>query len=139
MSRPKTALGECVIFDTWEISRLVFRAHLESFGFTCRFAPTFEAVCESSSPAVLVLSELDETQMEMRSRLENIQTRFKIAVCRLRSPNEIRREEGIDAIVSRHIKRESLRNIVHQLFEGRMVIENTNLIHQPCLFSLRLC
>jgi hypothetical protein len=114
--------GECFIFDTWTISRQVFVEHFTSFGFTCKLVETIDQLPQT---ATFAISELDEDSEEMSAKIKQTKALFKIAVCRLRSPNEVRTEPGIDAIVSRHIKRDSLRNIVDQLLKSGNTIQPT--------------
>jgi Histidine kinase-, DNA gyrase B-, and HSP90-like ATPase len=115
--------GDCYIFDSWAISRQVLQAHFSSFGFTCHEMSTFEELCRIPKLAILAVSELDEGSDELKSRMKNMNAKFKIAVCALRSPNEVRTEPGIDVIISRHIKRDSLRNLVEQLLESGSAIQ----------------
>jgi hypothetical protein len=89
--------------------------HFTSFGFRCTSVASFEDLCNIDSSTVMTVTGLDERIEELKEDMKGIPARFKIALLRLRSPNEVRTEDGIDAIISRHIKRESLRNIVHQL------------------------
>lgn len=119
------AKGECFIFDTWNISRQVFVEHFTSFGFTCKIVETIDQLCLLPQTATFAISELDEDSEEMSAKIKQTKARFKIAVCRLRSPNEVRTEPSIDAIVSRHIKRDSLRNIVDQLLKSGNTIQPT--------------
>lgn len=107
--------GLCYICEHWEISRQVFQEHFCSFGFSCRFVDLFDELCTLDASATIAVIGLDEESEEIRMKITQVKSRFKIALCQLRSPNEIRTEPGIHAMVSRHIKRESLRNIVHQL------------------------
>jgi hypothetical protein len=86
---------------------------------------TFEELCRIPKLAILAVSELDERSDELKSRMKNINTRYKIAICALRSPNEVRTEPGIDVIISRHIKRDSLKNLVEQLLESGSAIQPT--------------
>jgi hypothetical protein len=118
--------GDCYIFDSWAISRQVFQAHFSSFGFTCHEMGTFEELCRIPKLAILAVSELDEGSEELKSRMRNMNARFKIAVCTLRSPNEVKTEPGIDVIISRHIKRDSLKNLVEQLLESGSAIQPTS-------------
>jgi hypothetical protein len=118
--------GVCYIFDSWEISRQVFKEHFSSFGFTCYEANTFDQICQIPEMAVLAISELDEASDDLKRRMKKINARFKIAVCRLRSPNEVRTEPGIDVIISRHIKRDSLRNLVERLLTSGTAIQPTS-------------
>lgn len=97
---------------------------------------TFDELSHLHRPAVVVLVEMDEDTEEMKSRIRTIEAKFRIAVCRLRSPNEVKTEPGIDAIISRHIKRDSLRNIVDQLLKSGDVLQPTTL-HIPYLSSAR--
>jgi hypothetical protein len=117
--------GECFIFDTWNISRQVFVEHFTSFGFTCKLVETIDQLCVLPETAKFAISELDEDSEVMSATIKKTNARFKIAICRLRSPNEVRTEPGIDAIVSRHIKRDSLRNIVDQLLKSGNTIQPT--------------
>jgi hypothetical protein len=116
---------ECFIYDTWNISRQVFVEHFTSFGFTCKIVETLEALQSLPKSATVAVSELDGTAEEMSAMFKRAKSRFKIAICRLRSPNEVKTEPGIDAIVSRHIKRDSLRNIVDQLLKSGNTIQPT--------------
>jgi hypothetical protein len=70
-------------------------------------------------PVTMAVSELDQNDAEMKAKFKCIKSQFRIAVCQLRSPNEIRTECGIHAMISRHVKRDSLRNIIQQLFGDR--------------------
>ena len=120
---PLTPQGVCFIYDSWEISRQVFVAHFTSFGFECICLDSFLELCEKGESALFVVSELEKDLEKRKARLKTIPAKFKVAVCRLRSPNEVRTEEGINAIVSRHIKRDSLRNIVEQLLTSGTTIQ----------------
>ena len=126
--------GECCIFDSWEISRLVFVEHFKSFGFACRVVASFEELCQLGVGVVIAVTELDENEQEMKQRVKELKAKFKIAICRLRSPNEVRTEPGIDAIISRHIKRESLQNIVTQLMTSGNTVQAASR-HAPYLLS----
>jgi len=118
--------GDCYIFDSWAISREVFKDHFSSFGFTCYEASTFEEMCQIPKLAVLAVSELDVASDELKNLMKKMNSKFKIAVCRLRSPNEVRTEPGLDMIISRHIKRDSLRNLVEQLLKSGTAMEQSN-------------
>src|SRR5271169_2245913 len=107
----------------WAISRQVFFEHFTSFGFSCHFVETFDELFTLPRSPIVAVTELDESVEEAKSRLREINARFKIAVCRLRSPNEVRTEVGIDAIISRHIKRDSLRNIIEQLLKTGSAVQ----------------
>jgi len=67
-----------------------------------------------------------EDEVEDREMIRALNSRFKIAVCRLRSPNEVRTEPGIHAIISRHIKRDSLRNIIERLLTTGSAVQPTS-------------
>lgn len=110
--------GICVIFDTWEISRKVFLEHFASFGFSCRLVTTFDELCTLPKSAVVAVAELDEASDEMKSKFKKVNAHVKVAICRLRSPNEVRTEPGVDALISRHIPRFKLRNIIYQLLKS---------------------
>jgi len=127
-------LGECFIFDTWEISRQVFTDHLTSFGFHCTPVDSFEDLGRLPHPAVLAVMEFDDASEDKQLQLQTITARFKIAVCHLRSPNEVRVGNGFDVMVSRHIKRDSLRNIIDQLLNSGKTGEAT--IHHIPYFLL---
>jgi len=120
---PLTAQSVCFIYDSWEISRQVFVAHFTSFGFECVCVDSFLELCDKGKSALLVVSELEKDLEEKKAQFKTIPAKFKIAVCRLRSPNEVRTEAGIDALVSRHIKRDSLRNIMEQLLTSGTTIQ----------------
>ena len=120
---PLTAQSVCLIYDSWEISRQVFVAHFTSFGFECVCVDSFLELCDKSKSALLVVSELENELEQRKAQFKTIPAKFKIAVCRLRSPNEVRTEAGIDALVSRHIKRDSLRNIMEQLLTSGTTIQ----------------
>lgn len=121
--RPLTAQGSCFIYDSWEISRQVFVAHFTSFGFDCICVDSLAELCEEGKSALLVVSELEKDVEIEKSKFKTIPAKFRIAVCRLRSPNEVRTEDGINALISRHIKRDSLRNIVEQLLTSGSTVQ----------------
>jgi hypothetical protein len=108
-------VGECFLYDTWKVSLAVFVEHFTSFGFKCVSVESLEDLCNSPRRGILAVTEFDEEHDEIMQRIKGINAKFKICVGALRSPNEVRTVPGIDAIVSRHIKRDSLRNIVNQL------------------------
>src|SRR5271170_1785105 len=114
----RLSTGHCYIFDTWKISRQVLLDHFTSFGFTCHAVDKFEGLYTLPPAALMAVAEADDDVEKAKSSMKNISAKFKIAVSRLRSPNEVRTEQGIDAIVSRHIKRDSLRNLVSQLLKS---------------------
>lgn len=116
---------DCVIYDSWNISRQVFLEHFASFGFACKLAESIDDLFKLPQTATFAVSELDDGDEEMSTKIKRTKARFKIAICRLRSPNEVRTEPGIDAIVSRHVKRDSLRNIVDQLLKSGNTIQPT--------------
>jgi hypothetical protein len=120
-----SARGKCFVFDTWEISRQVFLEHFTSFGFDCKSVDTFDELCHLSGTTVVAVAEVDEDIKEIKSKFKEVNAKFKVAVCRLRSPNEVRTEPSIDAMVSRHIKRDSLRNIIDQLLKSGTVVQET--------------
>jgi Histidine kinase-, DNA gyrase B-, and HSP90-like ATPase len=122
---PLVMTGSCVIFDTWEISRQTFKEHFSSFGLTCTLVNSFKEVCDLAKRVEIVVVELEEDIDTVKEKLKAVNARFKIAVARLRSPNEIRTESGIDAIVSRHVKRDSLRNIIEQLLNSGSTVQPT--------------
>lgn len=78
---------------------------------------TFEELCRIDPGTIVVILGMEGTLEELKTRFKLITARFKIALFRLRSPNEVRTEDGIDAIISRHIKRDSLGNIIDQLLK----------------------
>ena len=96
----------------------MFTEHFTSFGFNCHLVDNIDKLCELPQTVPFVIAELSEAAEENYEQIKRANARFKIAVCRLRSANEIRTETGIDAIVSRHVKRDSLRNIVKQLLQA---------------------
>ena len=99
--------------------------HFTSFGFKCKVVEKIDELWELPETAPFAIAELDETSEENYANIKRANARFKIVICRLRSPNEVRTETGIDAIVSRHIKRNSLRNIVDQLLQSGNRIQLT--------------
>ena len=110
--------GLCVIFDTWEISRKVFVEHFASFGFSCKVVNSFDELCKLPKSAVVAVAELNEAADEMKSRFKKVNAQVKVAICRLRSPNEVRTEPGLDVLISRHIPRFKLRNIIDRLLKS---------------------
>jgi hypothetical protein len=100
----------------------VFLRHFTSFGFSCKTIETFNEFCNLQSRPIMAVSELD---LEMEQiKFKSMKAKFKVAVCRLRSPNEVRSEAGIDIMVSRHIKRDSLRNLVEQLLKSGTTVQS---------------
>jgi hypothetical protein len=133
---PLTAEGSCYIYDTWEISRQVFVAHFTSFGFDCICVDSLTELCEKGSSALLVVAALEKDIDNEKAKFKTIPAKFRIAVCRLRSPNEVRSEDGINALVSRHIKRDSLRNIMEQLLTSGSTVQPSSR-HIPYLTNLK--
>ena len=115
--------GVCVIFDTWEISRKVFLEHFASFGFSCKFVDTFDELCKLPKSAVVAVAELDEASDEMKSKFKKVTAQIKVAICRLRSPNEVTSEPGLDVFISRHIPRFKLRNVIDQLLKSGTTVQ----------------
>jgi|SRR5579859_4890975 len=133
---PLTAQGSCFIYDSWEISRQAFVAHFTSFGFHCICVDSLTELCEKGKSALLVVSELEKDVENEKAKFKTIPAKFRIAICRLRSPNEIRAEDGINALVSRHIKRDSLRNVVEQLLASGSTVQPSSR-HIPYPTSLK--
>jgi hypothetical protein len=76
---------------------------------------SLEELCNvENTPAVAIIG-MEEDSDEITAKVIQIKARYKIALCRLRSPNETRTDPRFDIIISHHIRRESLRNIVQQL------------------------
>ena len=115
--------GVCVIFDTWEISRKVFLEHFASFGFSCKLVNTFDELCKLPKSTVVAVAELDEASDEMKSKFKKVTAQVKVAICRLRSPNEVTTEPGLDVFISRHIPRFKLRNIIDQLLKSGTTVQ----------------
>lgn len=90
---------------------------------------TFEDLCNLDHTVDIAVTEYDQSLDEERTKIMAVNARFKIGVCRLRSPNEVTHEPGIDAIISRHIKRDSLRHIVNQLLASNSVVQQTTIRH----------
>src|ERR1700736_28611 len=120
-----TTLGECLIYDHWTLSRQVMLEHFTSFGFHCTLVDTFENLCNQDHAVDVIVSEFDDGDEDKKAKLLAVKARFKIALCRLRSPNEVKTEPGIDVIVSRHIKRNSLRHILDQLLASGTAVQPT--------------
>lgn len=128
-SRQITKLRECVIFDSWKVSRQVLLQHFKSFGFHCILVDTFDDLCNLDHAVDVVVTEYDSNLDKEKMKMTDVNARFKIGVSRLRSPNEVIQESGIDVIISRHIKRDSLRQIVNQLLESGSIDPQKQIRH----------
>jgi Histidine kinase-, DNA gyrase B-, and HSP90-like ATPase len=126
-SRQPPNRGEVVIFDSRQLSRQVLFEHFKSFGFRCALVDTFEDLCNLNHAVDIVVTEYELGQEEEKTKIMGVKSRFKIGVCRLRSPNEVTHEPGIDAMISRHIKRDALRRIVEQLLASGNVVQQTTI------------
>lgn len=100
--------------------------HLTSFGFQCTAVETFDELCRIDPATAVAISGMEGTLEELKEAFKQIPARFKIALFRLRSPNEVRTEEGVDVIISRHIKRDSFRNILDQLLTSGIAAQPTS-------------
>ena len=98
--------------------------HFTAFGFQCKFADSFDDIRHLKDAVVVAVMEFeDQDNQDEKAKIVAVNARFKIAVCRLRSPKEVRNEPGIHAIISRHIKRDSLQNIVDQLLSSGTTVQ----------------
>ena len=128
--------GDCCIFDNMEISRQVFQQHFTSFGFSCCLFSSFDELFKIDKSVTIAVVAIDEDSEERKARIAQLNSRFKIALCRLRSPNEIRVESTFDVTVSRYIKRDSLRNVVHQLLTSGNAIQPASRQEPYCISCL---
>jgi hypothetical protein len=94
-------------------------------------------MCNLDHAVNMAVVELNDDNQAKKLKLKTIKSLFKIAICPLRSPMEVRMEPGIDAMVSPHIKRDSLRNIVDQLFSSGSAVQPTSR-HIPYSYAVAL-